>query len=566
MQRVTRSIVAIGVVLGMFPGAASAAAEERPSVEPRRDHIPGEVIVRYRDDVPERGIRTARGAVDLIARRKGPLGHSEVLKVRGPVRAAVAALEARPEVLYAEPNHIVTADLIPNDANYLSQWALGHGSGGISAPSAWDITTGGGGPAVAVLDSGADLSHPDLVNNLWVNQGEVPGNGIDDDLNGKVDDVRGWDWVDGDNNPQDLNGHGTHVSGIAGAAGNNGQGVAGVSWKGNVMVLRVLDSQGNGTMADVASAFAYAAGMGAKVVNTSLGGDRISRTFGEVVTANPNTLLVASAGNGGLDGIGDDNDIFASYPCNLTSINVVCVAASTKDNQLAYFSNYGANTVALAAPGQAIASTWPGGTYKNASGTSMAAPNVSGAVALLWAHRPAASVAQVKEALVSGVDKSSAFSGKVTSGGRLNVHQSLLHLATAVPDEGSSSGGQGGGEEDPDQDGSDPDSAGSEPDPEPQDPAPAPRLVVSIAKGTTRLLVEGAVTPIQEGRATIVLRKKKKGFFRRVAVKRPFLREMLWDNESVVSSFFKRRKGRCRVIVRIPTDASVVTGRRTFNC
>jgi subtilisin family serine protease len=293
-----------------------------------------------------------------------------------------------------------------------------------------------------VIDSGVDLAHPDLAANAWRNPGESGSgretNGLDDDLNGRVDDWRGWDFVAGDNNPADENGHGTHVAGTIAAQRGNGIGVAGVADGSRLMALRVLNAQGTGSVAGVILAYAYAAQAGAKVVNLSLGSSVSSRAETDAIAAFPGMLFVAAAGNGGDDGVGDDNDFDPEYPCAYLLPNVVCVAASDNRDRLASFSNYGDLTVDLAAPGVDIVSAVPGGGYGWASGTSMATPHASGAAALLWAASPGAPASQIRSALLDGVDPVAALVGRTVTGGRLNVLSSLrmvadVTLAPAAP-------------------------------------------------------------------------------------------------------------------------------------
>ena len=259
-----------------------------------------------------------------------------------------------------------------------------------------------------MIDSGVDASHPDLVPNL------LPGH----------------DYVQGDEDPADENGHGTHVAGTIAAERGNGLGVAGIADNAaKVLPIRVLDGAGSGRVSDVIQAYAYAFQHGAQVVNLSLGSTTSSRAEHDAIAAFPTMLFVAAAGNGGADGVGDNNDLVATYPCAYALPNVICVAASDNRDQLASFSNYGATSVDLAAPGVSIASTWPGGGYSWSSGTSMATPHVSGAAALLWSAAPSAQPTDISAAIMAGVDMRPAFAGRTVSGGRLNVMRSLRQVA-----------------------------------------------------------------------------------------------------------------------------------------
>ena len=291
---------------------------------------------------------------------------------RTSVEHAVRAFEARPEVLYAEPNWIYRAAATPNDPRYAELWGLSQSSDAdIDAPEAWDDNTGSGAVTVAVADTGIAYDHPDLAPNMWTNAADPVGGG-DNDANGFVDDVRGWDFIDNDNDPRDLSGHGTHVAGTIGARGHNGLGVTGVNWNVGLMAVRVLGEDG-GTNASVTNGFDYAGDMGADVVNASLGGGGPAQAMKDAIDAHGDTLYVVSAGNGGFDGVGDNNDFLPQYPCNYTSANLICVAATGETDVLTGFSNYGVASVDLAAPGAGRSSA-PGPPTTRGSRTDSRAP------------------------------------------------------------------------------------------------------------------------------------------------------------------------------------------------
>ena len=396
----------------------------------------GDVIVRYRAaaDAAERG--DARSAADVRREEVLPVANLELVDPEAGVSAAQAirALERSDDVLYAEPDVPRRAFATPNDPYFRVQWGLestgqsvngraGTADADVDAGTAWDTATGAPGVTVGVIDTGLARSHADIAPNLYVNPRETAGNGVDDDRNGFADDVSGWDFVEGDNIPQDNDGHGTHVAGTAAARGNDGVGVAGAAWQASIVPLRVLGNDGSGSVADAIMAYGYAARMGLRIVNLSLGGPDYARSELDAIAAAPDTLFVAAAGNEGTN-----NDTTPSYPCNHDLPNVVCVGASDRDDALAGFSNRGARTVDLAAPGVDIAGPWPDGGWALLDGTSMATPVVSGTAALLLARRPDASVATLRRALLGGVDRRSALDGVTVTGGRLNAAGALEEL------------------------------------------------------------------------------------------------------------------------------------------
>jgi subtilisin family serine protease len=290
-------------------------------------------------------------------------------------------------------------------------WRTGTPDADVDAPEAWALTRGAG-TTVAVVDTGVDAQHPELAGRL----------------------VGGYDFVDGDADPQDAHGHGTHVAGTI-AAGENGIGVIGVAPDALVMPLRVLDASGSGSSAGVTAAFNHAGDQGVSVVNASLGSQYPSRAERDAIRSHPETLYVVAAGNGGADGVGDDVDGAApEYPCAYDEPNLVCVGATDSRDARTSFSNYGAASVDLFAPGANVVSTFPRGRatvlgasfptgdgYEIMQGTSMASPHVAGAAALAGALRPDWSPGQVKAALLEGADRLSALTGASVTGGRLNA-------------------------------------------------------------------------------------------------------------------------------------------------
>jgi subtilisin family serine protease len=284
----------------------------------------------------------------------------------------------------------------PNDRAFAAQWQLTTDAA-MGARSAWRAATAGS-VTVAVLDTGAQLDHPDLAANLWTNEDEIAGNGIDDDANGYADDVHGYDFAGRDADPSDDHGHGTNVAGIIGARGNNGTGVTGVAWRARLMIVKVLAANGSGSVYDVARGIRYAVANGAKIVNLSMAGPdsdpALETAIAEAAAAG--VLVVAAAGNAGAD-----LDTRAAYPASSPSGNVIAVASTDEDGRLAPGSSYGSGTVDITAPGENIDSTELAGTYGLRSGTSQAAAHVSGTLALMAAAQPAATADQLRARLLA---------------------------------------------------------------------------------------------------------------------------------------------------------------------
>ena len=291
------------------------------------------------------------------------------------IQSAVKIYEENPDVLYAEPDYVmsilpdqtglITNEMhsgvllsIPNDGNFSSQWGFqntgqtgGTPGADINAPAAWDISTGSDTVIVAVIDTGVFYNHSDLSSNIWNNTGEISGNGIDDDYNGYIDDTGGWDFVNSDNDPSDDQKHGTHVSGTIGAVGNNSIGVTGMNWKVKIMPLKAFNFEGIGYTSDQIAAIEYANANGASVISNSWGGGHYSQSLKDAIDASP-AVVVCAAGNSA-----SSNDAIPVYPAGYSSANIISVAATDHNDLLASFSNFGLNSVDLAAPGTNIWST-----------------------------------------------------------------------------------------------------------------------------------------------------------------------------------------------------------------
>jgi subtilisin family serine protease len=329
-------------------------------------------------------------------------------------------------VTAVEPNYKVKAFKTPNDSSYDRLYAMAK----ISAPAAWDVTTGSSDVVIAVLDTGVKYDHPDLAANMWHNPTEKPNNGKDDDGNGIVDDYYGYDALNLDGNPMDDNGHGTHCAGVIGAVGNNSQGVVGVNWKTKIMALKFLGADGLSFSSGALDAYEYAItqkkrGVNLRVISNSWGGPGKSLAIQSVMqeAADNGIISICAAGNDDTD-----NDAKATNPSNGNVTGLVSVGASDENDNRASFSNYGKRNVDLFAPGVDIYSTYIGkgaNAYTFESGTSMACPHVAGAAALLLAQAPSLGVAEVKTRLLAAVDVLPQLKGLATSSGRLNLAKLL---------------------------------------------------------------------------------------------------------------------------------------------
>ena len=347
------------------------------------------------------------------------------------MQQALAFWQSHPNVAIVTPDFELTTQSIPNDPSFGSLWGLSNnGSQGgllnadINIEPAWALGTATS-IVTAVIDTGVDYTHPDLASNIWTNTDEVAGNGIDDDGNGFVDDVRGWDFVNNDSDPMDDNGHGTHVAGTIGAVGNNGIGVTGVAWTASIMPLKFLDQSGSGSLSDAIKAIQYARVNGAKIINASWGGGGFSSALQSAISQfiTSGGLFVAAAGNEATN-----NDVTPSYPANYQG--VISVGASTRTDTRASFSNYG-TSVDVFAPGQSILSTLPGNRYGSLSGTSMATPQVAGALALLWGQNPTLSATTISQALINSTDN--VLRASNSTHGRINVGAAATALRASNP-------------------------------------------------------------------------------------------------------------------------------------
>jgi subtilisin family serine protease len=446
--------------------ANGSASVTTPSLAPSSVDADDRWIVRLTPEALT-SASTVATAAELLAQNGLPVSVLRGLGLPGQLLVSSAlesdavssALANSPLVSYFQRSHRITGAATPNDAIYAFQAGLNNVGqlGGtidadIDAPDAWNVSTGTRDVVVAVIDSGIERSHPDLAANVWTNSAETPGDNIDNDNNGFIDDVNGWDFLNADNAPVDDHGHGTHVAGIIGAAGNNSQGIAGVNWQVSLMPLKFLDHTNTGETADAVAAINYVTMLrtrasdpvNVRVINASW----ISGSIDEPALRNAiaaaglaDILFVAAAGNGDALGRGLDIDQFPAYPASYGLDNVITVAATDQSDALARFSNFGATNVDIAAPGVGIWSTDLGASYQSRNGTSMAAPHVAGVAALVIATAPTALATEVKAAILAGGDAKTALQGVIASGKRLNANGALLvdtvapHVASHVADD-----------------------------------------------------------------------------------------------------------------------------------
>ena len=457
-------IVAFAAVLGQIqrwrtglrPVVQETSNLDKKPRPPKRPRVEGEpeALVRFKPGITLDEIRAVAKPLndrveDSIESVDGLVAIDD-LDDDYPANVAAEYAAIYDKVIYAEPNleirldpqpnELVSRDLVhrdpatgvPNDPQFGDQWALNNqGQDGgkehadIDALKAWLLTQGSQKVVVAVLDTGVDYTHKDLVSNMWLRPDSVPQY-IDSEL-GTFNDERGFDADATIGDPMDDNGHGTHCAGIIGAEGDNNEGIAGVNWKVQIMPLKFLGRGGFGSTKNAIEAINYAIdrkkkGVNVRVISASWGSTSKSKALEDAIRAagDAGILFVAAAGNASTD-----NDKRPHYPSNYDLPNVISVAATDRTDQLTSFSNYGAKTVHIAAPGRDIISTWLNDDYRGASGTSMATPHVSGVAALILSQSPNLSVQKLREKVLSCVDKLDHLQGKVATGGRLNAAKAI---------------------------------------------------------------------------------------------------------------------------------------------
>ncbi len=449
--------ICLFAVLAMSAAVSSAQSSTQSGLA--APYVDGRLVIKMKEGVgpQERAqIETDLGATTI---RRFSRSGAEVWAISGvSVEEAVATYRKHPSVEYAEPDYIAFELAIPNDPLFSLQWGLhntgqsgGTADADVDAPEAWDLETGDD-VVIAVFDTGTDYTHPDLAPNLWTNPGEIAGNGLDDDGNGFVDDVHGYDFINDDGDPMDDRFHGTHVAGIAAARGNDGVGIAGVNWSAKIMILKFLGADGFGSYTDAAAALEYATTMGVRLSNHSWGGCGFSQLLlDEIEEARAaGHLVVAGAGNGNcppFDG-GDDNDVTPFYPASYDLDNIIAVAATDHNDDRPDFSNFGATSVDLGAPGVDVFSAFlpgvdfdgtyvcsdtDGDRYGYCTGTSMSTPFVAGTAALLWAAHPGLDYLQVRSFILNSVDPVPSMQGITVTGGRLNAAGALAAASSNQP-------------------------------------------------------------------------------------------------------------------------------------
>ncbi len=427
----------LGLVFAVSLSVSFSYAEGKSKI-----YADGELLVKYKDGTASRAALTINSQLHSTVLEEFPdLGWQRVKIADGlSIEAATARYAAfGDEVAAVQPNYYYHLLATPNDPQFTASGMYGLTK--ISAPAAWDLTTGSSAVVVADIDTGLRYTHEDLEANAWINQGETAGDGIDNDGNGFADDVYGWDFFFNDSNPFDdpggVGGHGTHTAGTIGAVGNNAKGVVGVNWNVKIMAIKIYDPNNGAasTSAMLINAYNYIRmmknrGVNIRVTNNSYGGcgeacgyDQATKDALDAM-GNAGILNVFAAGNDNIN-----NDVTPSYPVSYSSPTVLGVAASTSTDARAGFSSYGVNTVDLAAPGQGVLSTYNTSNTATATlnGTSMATPHVAGAAALLSAYNPNLSAASLKATLMNTVDVLPAWNGLVKTGGRLNVSRALLN-------------------------------------------------------------------------------------------------------------------------------------------
>ena len=423
-------------VLLLTAAVAAHAFAQKPSEK----YVPNEVLVKFSPERGEAAASAIRSGGSQLLERFGTLRWQRVRVPAGQkIEDVLKRLARIPGVEAVQPNYYYELQAAPNDPRF--EDAGMYGLTKISAPQAWDITTGSPSVVVANIDTGVRYTHEDLAANMWTNQGEINNNGLDDDGNGFVDDYYGYDFFFNDGDPADEHGHGTNTAGTIGAAGNNGLGISGVNWSVRIMNIKIYDADGFGTTsAMLINAYNYIRmmklrGVNIRVTNNSYAGcdeacgyDQATKDALDAM-GDAGILNVFAAGNDGRN-----TDVNPAYPGSYTSPSVINVAASTVADERNPISNFGVGSVDLAAPGSGILTTAfsSDSSYVAQTGTSMAAPHVTGVAALLASHNPALTVASLKASILNNADSLSGWQGVVKTGGRLNAAKALQNQTVCI--------------------------------------------------------------------------------------------------------------------------------------
>ncbi len=452
-------LVSVAVTMAWVAGSAAVAAPVSIQEQLSASRVPAELIVKFRksfslmsQDQQLAILQKNTGSARVVQLEQFKTDRT-IAKIRlssdEGMDVAIRSLTGNSEVEYAEPNYrYTTLDAgVPNDPQFSKLWHLSNqgqpDSTGAAGKPGMDInvlpvwatgSTGSKSVLVAVIDTGIEWDHPDLVANLYTNPGEAGDkatNGVDDDGNGFIDDVHGWNFAAKTRVSNDDQGHGTHCAGSIGAKGNDGAGVVGVNWDVTLLPVKFLDANGGGTLQGAIESINYATQMKVQVMSNSWGGGGFSQALMDAIqkASDAGILFVAAAGNDG-----SNNDTRPTYPASYKVDNIVSVAAIDNRENIAGFSNYGKSSVHVAAPGVNVYSTYKGGSYKSASGTSMACPQVSGIAALMLSIDSSLSYAQIKERLIKTSTPVGSLRKKVLARGRVDAYQAVNNIVPPSTD------------------------------------------------------------------------------------------------------------------------------------